>query len=93
MFNRYHKYKLRDGSKEQEKITMESLLSLTPGDYVTHIDHGIGVFAGLAKIDKGGKKQEAIRLIFKGNDTLYVSIHSLHKISRYSSKDTANIPK
>lgn len=93
LFNRYHKYKLRDGSKEQEKITMESLLSLTPGDYVTHIDHGIGVFAGLAKIDKGGKKQEAIRLIFKGNDTLYVSIHSLHKISRYSSKDTANIPK
>lgn len=93
LFNRYHKYKLRDGSKEQEKITMESLLNLTPGDYVTHIDHGVGVFGGLAKIDKGGRKQEAIRLIFKGNDTLYVSIHSLHKISRYSSKDTANIPK
>ncbi|MEE1020265.1 MAG: transcription-repair coupling factor, partial [Bacteroidales bacterium] len=93
LFNRYHKFKLRDGSKEQEKITMESLLNLTPGDYVTHIDHGIGVFGGLEKIDKGGRKQEAIRLIFKGNDILYVSIHSLHKISRYSSKDTANVPK
>jgi transcription-repair coupling factor (superfamily II helicase) len=93
LFNRYHKYKLRDGKAQQEKITMEDLLSLTPGDYVTHIDHGIGVFAGLAKIDKGGKKQEAIRLIFKDNDSLYVSIHSLHKISRYSSKETANPPK
>ena len=93
LFNRYHKYKLRDGKAQQEKITMEDLLSLTPGDYVTHIDHGIGVFAGLAKIDKGGKKQEAIRLIFKNDDILYVSIHSLHKISRYSSKDTANPPK
>lgn len=93
LFNRYHKFKLRDGSKEQEKITMESLLNLSPGDYVTHIDHGIGVFGGLEKIDKGGRKQEAIRLIFKGNDILYVSIHSLHKISRYSSKDTANVPK
>lgn len=93
LFNRYHKYKLRDGKAQQEKITMEDLLSLTPGDYVTHIDHGIGVFAGLAKIDKGGKKQEAIRLIFKNDDILYVSIHSLHKISRYSSKETANPPK
>lgn len=93
LFNRYHKYKLRDGKAQQEKITMEDLLSLTSGDYVTHIDHGIGVFAGLAKIDKGGKKQEAIRLIFKNDDILYVSIHSLHKISRYSSKDTANPPK
>lgn len=93
LFNRYHKYKLRDGKAQQEKITMEDLLNLTPGDYVTHIDHGIGVFAGLAKIDKGGKKQEAIRLIFKNDDILYVSIHSLHKISRYSSKETANPPK
>lgn len=93
LFNRYHKYKLRDGKSVQEKITMEDLLSLNPGDYITHIDHGIGIFGGLEKIDKGGKKQEAIRLIFKGNDILYVSIHSLHKISRYSSKDTANVPK
>ncbi len=93
LFNRYHKYKLRDGKAQQEKLTMEDLLNLSPGDYVTHIDHGIGVFAGLEKIDKGGRKQEAIRLIFKGNDILYVSIHSLHKISRYSSKDTPNAPK
>jgi transcription-repair coupling factor (superfamily II helicase) len=93
LFNRYHKYKLRDQRAQQEKITMEDLLNLSPGDYVTHIDHGIGVFAGLEKIDKGGRKQEAIRLIFKDNDILYVSIHSLHKISRYSSKDTVNIPK
>lgn len=93
LFNRYHKYKLRDGKANQEKITMEDLLSLNPGDYITHIDHGIGIFGGLEKIDKGGKKQEAIRLIFKDNDILYISIHSLHKISRYSSKDTANIPK
>ena len=93
LFNRYHKYKLRDGKAQQEKLTMEDLLNLSPGDYVTHIDHGIGVFGGLEKIDKGGRKQEAIRLIFKGNDILYVSIHSLHKISRYSSKDTPNAPK
>ena len=72
---------------------MKELSQFQIGDYVTHIDHGIGIFGGLEKIDKGGKKQEAIRLIFKGNDILYVSIHSLHKISRYSSKDTANVPK
>ena len=59
------------------------------GDYVTHIDHGIGRFAGLHTIDINNKKQEAIKLLYKDNDTLFISIHSLHKIAKYSSKDGA----
>lgn len=87
LFNRYHKYKIRDGKSQQEKLTMEELLSLKPGDYVTHIDYGVGKFAGLEKIDNNGRKQEAIRLVYKDNDILYVSIHALHKISRYVGKE------
>ncbi|MBO6118309.1 MAG: transcription-repair coupling factor [Bacteroidales bacterium] len=91
LFNRYHKYTVQDNSEENEKLTLEDLVTLKPGDYVVHIDYGVGMFSGLQKIDAGGKWQEAIRLIYKNNDVLYVSIHSLHKISRYSSKDGAEI--
>ena len=69
--------------------TLQQLNSLQAGDYVTHIDHGIGRFAGLHTIDINNKKQEAIKLLYKDNDTLFISIHSLHKIAKYSGKDGA----
>src|SRR5690606_26341640 len=71
----------------KQNITLKELTSLTVGDYVTHIDHGIGKFGGLQKIDVDGKKQEAIKLVYADNDIVYVSIHSLHKISEYNGKD------
>lgn len=87
LFNRYHKYFVQDSSQDSKRLTLEDLMALKPGDYVTHIDYGVGVFSGLEKINNNGKIQEAIRLIYKNNDVLYVSIHSLHKISRYSSAE------
>src|SRR5690606_21078796 len=72
---------------KKQNITLKELTSLTVGDYVTHIDHGIGKFGGLQKIDVDGKKQEAIKLVYADNDIVYVSIHSLHKISKYNGKD------
>ncbi len=87
IFERFHRFHLRDAYKNKESITLKELYDLKPGDYVTHIDHGIGKFDGLEKIDNNGKTQEAIRLIYANNDLLYVSIHSLHRISKYSGKD------
>ncbi|MFT7386604.1 MAG: transcription-repair coupling factor (superfamily II helicase), partial [Nonlabens sp.] len=87
IFDRYHKFHLKNGYAKKQAITLKELNILVTGDYVTHIDHGIGRFAGLQKIDVNGKKQEAIKLIYGERDILYVSIHSLHKITRYSSKD------
>jgi transcription-repair coupling factor (superfamily II helicase) len=87
LFDRYHRFKLREGFGRKESITLKELYDLTPGDFVTHIDHGVGRFDGLQMIDNNGKKQEAIRLIYKNNDLLYVSIHSLHRISKYIGKD------
>ena len=89
IFERYHRFRLRDGYAGKEVMTLKELYSLTPGDFVTHIDHGIGVFDGLEKIVNNGKEQEAIRLIYKNQDILYVSIHSLHRISKYSGKEGA----
>ena len=66
---------------------MSLLRELQPGDYVTHIDHGIGKYSGLEKINIGGHVQESVRLFYKNNDILYVSIHSLHKISKFVGKD------
>ena len=86
-FERFHRYKLREKHTKSKALTLKELQTLHPGDYVTHIDHGIGRFAGLEKVDVGGKKQEAIRLIYRDDDLLYVSIHSLHKISKYSGKE------
>ena len=87
LFNRYHRYVIQDSVEENEKLTLEDLVTLKPGDYITHIDYGVGVFSGLEKIENNGKQQEAIRLIYKNNDVLYISIHSLHKISRYLGKE------
>ncbi|MCF8464936.1 MAG: transcription-repair coupling factor [Flavobacteriales bacterium] len=90
IFERYHRFRLREGYKRgKEALTLKEIAGLNPGDFVTHIDHGVGKFAGLEKIDVNGKMQETIRLVYRDNDILYVSIHSLHRISKYSSKDGA----
>ena len=88
IFERYHKFRLKEGyKKSQHAFTLKEVYNLNKGDFVVHIDHGVGEFSGLEKIDVNGKKQEAIRLIYKGGDYLYVSIHSLHRISKFTSKD------
>ena len=88
LFERYHRFRLKEGySKAKQTITLKELTELQKGDYVTHIDHGVGVFDGLEKMDVNGKQQEAIRLIYRNNDLLYVSIHSLHRIARFTGKD------
>lgn len=89
IFERYHKFSIKNGYSKKQTITLKELTSLSVGDYVTHIDHGIGKFGGLQKIDVEGKKQEAIKLVYADNDIVYVSIHSLHKISKYNGKDGA----
>ncbi|MDZ4148257.1 MAG: transcription-repair coupling factor [Flavobacteriaceae bacterium] len=86
-FERYHKFHLKNGYAKKQTITLKEFNSLQVGDYVTHIDHGVGKFGGLQKIDVEGQKQEAIKLIYGDNDILYLSIHSLHKISKYNGKD------
>jgi len=88
IFGRYHKFKIKSSLSKKEQLTIQELTSLHPGDYVVHIDHGIGKFGGLEKIEKNGKKQEAIKLVYRDRDTLYVSIHALHKISKYKGKDS-----
>ena len=89
IFDRYHKYRLQTTRIRQgrESITLSELQNLHPGDYVVHIDHGIGRFGGLVKINNDGNEQEAIRLVYKNNSELYVGLHSLHKISKYKGKD------
>ncbi len=87
IFDRYHRFKVRDKFAGKQALTIKEFQNLKPGDYVTHIDHGIGVFSGLEKIEVNGRIQEAIRLIYKNDDVLYVNIHSLHRVSRYSGKD------
>ncbi|WP_066756993.1 transcription-repair coupling factor [Crocinitomix algicola] len=88
IFERYHRFRLKDGfRKNQQALTLKEIYNLQKGDYVTHIDHGIGRFSGLEIIDVNGKPQEAIRLVYKDNDVLYVSIHSLHRISKYTGKE------
>ena len=87
IFERYHKFRLKNGYAKKQSITLKELNNLAIGDYVTHMDHGIGKFGGLQKINVEGKKQEAIKLIYGDRDILYVSIHSLHKISKFSGKD------
>lgn len=88
IFERYHRFRLKEGFKKNEQaLTVKELTQLMPGDYVTHIDHGVGKYEGLEKIDVNGKPQEALRLSYKGGDLLYVSIHSLHRIAKYSGKE------
>ena len=87
IFERYHKYTVRDLRDTHQALTLKELFELKPGDYVTHIDYGVGRFSGLEKITTNGHTQEVIRLTYKNNDTLYISIHGLHKISRYVGKE------
>ena len=87
IFERYHKYQLKSGYTKKQALTLKELTHLEVGDYVTHIDHGIGRFGGLKKIEVEGQYQEAIKLVYAERDILYLSIHSLHKISKYAGKD------
>ena len=87
IFERYHRFRIRDKFPGKQALSIKELQNLKPGDYVTHIDHGIGIFSGLEKIEVNGKLQESIRLIYKDNDVLNISIHSLHRISKYSGKE------
>lgn len=87
LFERFHRYKTKTKYTKTKALTLKEVHSLNPGDYVTHIDYGIGRFAGLEKIDVNGNEQEALRIIYKDNDLLYVSVQSLHKVSKYSGKE------
>ena len=89
IFGRYHKYNLKSDKARSGKITLslKELNQFTTGDYIVHIDHGIGQFGGLVRTDVNGKLQEAVKLIYKNNDIIFVSIHSLHKLSKYKGKD------
>lgn len=89
IFQRYHKYKVKQAYSKSKAITLRTLRDLQPGDYVTHVDHGVGVYSGLQKIDVNGHMQEAVRIIYKDSDILYVNINSLHKISKYTGKEGA----
>src|SRR5690606_4538345 len=92
IFDRYYKYKLKKGYTKSQAITLKDLRDLKPGDYITHIDHGVGKYAGLEKLEVNGKIQESIRLVYADNDLLYVNINSLNRISKYSGKEGA-VPK
>jgi transcription-repair coupling factor (superfamily II helicase) len=87
IFNKYYRVKSKTRYTRNQALTLKELRDLVPGDYVVHIDHGIGKFEGLQKIEMAGTMQEAVRISYKNNDLLYVNIHSLHKISKYSGKD------
>ncbi len=92
IFQRYHKYKVKQAFSKNKALTLKTLRELQPGDYVTHIDHGVGVYSGLQKIEANGKMQEAVRIQYKDGDLLYVNISSLHKIGKYSGKE-GTVPK
>ncbi len=92
IFERYHKFRLKSDVTKKQALSLKELTQMEVGDYVTHIDHGIGKFGGLQKIDVEGSAQEAIKLIYGDRDILYLSIHSLHKISKFNGKD-GSVPK
>lgn len=89
IFDRHHKFKLKNATvhKAKETVTLKEINRLHPGDFIVHSDHGIGRFGGLQRIETNGKSQEVIRLVYKDDDILFVSLHSLHKISKYKGKD------
>lgn len=92
IFQRYHKYRVKQAYNKNKAITLRTLRELQPGDFVTHIDHGVGVYSGLQKIDANGKLQEAVRIIYRDSDILYVNINSLHKIAKYTGKE-GSVPR
>jgi transcription-repair coupling factor (superfamily II helicase) len=87
IFQRYHKYRVKQAFNKSKALTLKTLRDLKPGDFVTHIDHGVGRYSGLQKLDINGRLQEAVRIIYKDTDVLYVNINSLHKISKFTGKD------
>ncbi|MDR3235590.1 MAG: transcription-repair coupling factor [Prevotellaceae bacterium] len=87
LFERYHRVALRRQVEKSDRLTLHELSNLQIGDYVVHIDHGIGVFGGLVRTNVNGKAQEAVKLVYRDNDVLFVSIHGLHRISKYKGKD------
>jgi len=87
IFERYHKFQLNDRYSKKESISIKELSGLNPGDYIVHVDHGIGIFGGLETIEISGKKQESVRLVYRDQDVIYVSIHNLHRISKYKGKE------
>jgi transcription-repair coupling factor (superfamily II helicase) len=87
LFERYHRYSSKQKYSKSKALTLRELQTLQPGDYVTHIDYGIGRFVGLDKIEINGREQETLRLIYKDDDLLYVGVQSLHKISKYTGKE------
>lgn len=89
IFDRYQRYRINGEIRRDEQMTVQELNQLRPGDYVVHIDHGVGRFDGLVKINEGGRVHEAIKLVYRDGDVLFVNVHSLHRISRYKSGDGA----
>ena len=87
IFDRYQRYRINGEIRRDEQMTVAELNQLRPGDYVVHIDHGVGRFDGLVRIDENGKPHEAIKLVYKDGDVLFVNVHSLHRISRYKAGD------
>ena len=87
IFDRYQRYRINGEIRRDEQMTIAELNQLRPGDYVVHIDHGVGRFDGLVKIEENGKTHEAIKLVYKDGDVLFVNVHSLHRIARYKSGD------
>lgn len=92
IFQRYHKYKVKQAFSKNKALTLKTLRELQPGDFITHIDHGVGIYSGLQKMEINGKLQEAVRIQYKDGDLLYVNISSLHKIGKYSGKE-GSVPK
>ena len=87
IFDRYQRYRINGEIRRDEQMTVAELNQLKPGDYVVHIDHGVGRFGGLVKINENGRTHEAIKLVYRDGDVLFVNVHSLHRISRYKSGD------
>ena len=95
LFDRFHKFSLKSDKARSGKLalSLKELNRFAPGDYVVHIDHGIGRFGGLVRTEVNGKRQEAVKVIYQNNDIIFVSIHSLHKLSKYKGKDSGDAPK
>ena len=89
LFDRFHKYNLKSDKARSGKValSLKELNQFTPGDYVVHTDHGVGRFAGLVRIPNGNTTQEVMKLVYQNDDVVFVSIHSLHKVSKYKGKD------
>jgi len=95
IFDRFHKFSLKSDKARSGKITLslKELNQFTTGDYIVHIDHGVGQFGGLVRMEVNGKIQEVIKLVYLNNDAIFVSIHSLHKLSKYKGKESGEAPK